>query len=102
VSNPLATTIRFAFPTRGDGQIKAPNLIIWNIRAGRDFKLGSQHLNAAVDVINVLNHDADQQFQTGGNQLYNTTNYGIAPDGSFRGQARQPPRSAQISIRYQF
>ena len=102
VSNPLATTIRFAYPTRGDGQIKAPNLIIWNIRAGRDFKLGSQRLNVAVDVINVLNHDADQQFQTGGNQLYNTTNYAIAPDGSFRGQTRQPPRSAQISIRYQF
>ena len=50
----------------------------------------------------MLNHDADQQFQTGGNQLYNTTNYAIAPDGSFRGQTRQPPRSAQISIRYQF
>ena len=111
VANPLATTIRFcgasalpcaANPTRGAGQIKAPNLIIWNIRAGRDFKLGSQHLNAAVDVINVLNHDADQQFQTGGNQLYNTTNFAIAPDGTFRGQTRQPPRSAQISIRYQF
>src|SRR5262249_17373848 len=97
VSNPLATTIRFAYATRGDGQIKAPNLIIWNLRAGRDFKIGAQHLNLAVDVINVLNHDADQQFQNGGNQLYNTTNYAIAPDGSFRGQTRQPPRSAQLS-----
>lgn len=102
VSNPLATTIRFANATRGDGQIKAPNLIIWNVRAGKDFKVAAQHLNIAVDIINVLNHDADQQFQTGGNQLYNTTNYAIAPDGSFRGQTRQPPRAAQISFRYMF
>jgi hypothetical protein len=102
VSNPLATTIRFAYATRGDGQLKTPNLIIWNARVGRDFKVGLQHLNIAVDVINLLNRDADQQFQTGGNQLYNTTNYAIAPDGSFRGQTRQPPRSAQLSFRYQF
>jgi len=62
---------------------------------------GSQHLNVAVDVINVLNHNADQQFQSGGNQLY-SSNFAIASDGSFRGQTRQPPRSAQISFRYQF
>jgi len=111
VGNPLATTIRFcgsatlpceANPTRGDNQVKAPNLIIWNLRVGRDFKMaGSQHLNVAVDVINVLNHNADQQFQSGGNQLY-SSNFAIASDGSFRGQTRQPPRSAQISFRYQF
>jgi hypothetical protein len=102
VTNPLATTIRFAFPTRGEGQIKAPNLIIWNIRAGRDFTLGGRKFDIGVDVINVTNRHADQQFQGGGNQLYNTTNYAIAPDGSFRGQTRQAPRSAQLSLRYAF
>jgi hypothetical protein len=55
-----------------------------------------------VDVFNVTNHAADQQFQTGGNQLYNATNYAIAPDGSFRGQSRQTPRSAQLSVRFLF
>src|SRR5262249_53042010 len=88
VSNPLATTMRFcgasrlpceANPTRGDGQIKAPTLIIWNARVGKDFKFGTQKFTAALDIINLLNHDADQQFQTGGNQLYNTTNFAIAP-----------------------
>jgi hypothetical protein len=102
VSNPLATTIRFGYATRGDGQIKAPNLIIWNARVGRSFKVRSQQrLSIALDGINVLNHDADQQFQGGGNQLYSST-YAIAPDGSFRGQTRQPPRAAQISIRFDF
>ena len=102
VSNPLATTVRFAFPTRGEGQIKAPNLIFWNMRVGRELKVGTQRLVIGVDVLNVTNHGADQQFQTGGNQLYNTTNYAIAPDGTFRGQTRQAPRSAQISVRYVF
>jgi outer membrane receptor for Fe3+-dicitrate len=103
VSNPLATRIRFAFPTRGEGQIKAPNLILWNIRVGRDFNFGaSRRLTVAFDVINVTNRDADQQFQNGGNQLYNTTNYAIAPDGSFRGQTRQAPRSGQLSFRFLF
>ena len=102
VSNPLATTIRFAFPTRGEGQIKAPNLVMWNIRVGRDFVFGTRRLSVGFDVINVTNRDADQQFQTGGNQLYNTTNYAIAPDGSFRGQTRQAPRSGQLSFRFIF
>jgi len=102
VSNPLATTIRFAFPTRGEGQNKAPNLILWNIRVGRDFVFGARRVSVAIDVINVTNRDADQQFQSGGNQLYNTTNYAIAPDGSFRGQTRQAPRSGQLSIRFAF
>jgi hypothetical protein len=102
VSNPLATTIRFAFPTRGEGQIKAPNLIIWNIRLGRDFVFGARKLSVGFDVINVTNRGADQQFQGGGNQLYNTTNYAIAPDGSFRGQTRQAPRSGQLSFRFAF
>ena len=101
VANPLSTTIRFAYATRGDGQVKTPNLIIWNARVGRTFKVGADRLNLALDVINVLNHDADQQFLNGGNQLY-SPNYAIAPDGSFRGQTRQPPRAAQISIRFDF
>jgi outer membrane receptor for Fe3+-dicitrate len=111
VSNPLATTIRFcgasslpcsADPTRGAGQIKAPNLIIWNARFGKDFRLGgARRFTGAIDIINLLNHDADQQFQTGGNQLF-SPNYAIAADGSFVGQTRQPPRSFQISFRFQF
>jgi len=102
VANPLSTTIRFAYATRGVGQIKAPNLLIWNMPVGRDFRIGAERLNIALDGINVLNRAADQQFQGGGNQLYNTTNYAIASDGTFRGQTRQPPRAAQISIRLDF
>ncbi|MBI2835461.1 MAG: TonB-dependent receptor, partial [Acidobacteria bacterium] len=102
VSNPLATTIRFAYEDRGKGQVKTPNLIVWNIRIGRDFKLAnSRRLELAFDVFNVDNRGADQQFRSGGNQLY-SPNYAIAPDGSFRGLNRQPPRVAQIIARFAF
>lgn len=102
VSNPLATTLRFAHPTRGDGQVRAPTLVIWNVRIGREVSVAGHRLSFGLDVFNVTNNAADQQFQPGGNQLYNTTNYATAPDGSFRGQSRQLPRSAQVSVRALF
>lgn len=102
VANPLATTLRFAYADRGQGQIKAPNLITWSIRVGRDIVVDGHRIELAFDLINVTNRGAAQQFQNGGNQLYNTTNYAIAPDGTFRGQSSQLPRSAQVSIRYAF
>jgi hypothetical protein len=102
VSNPLATTIRFAYPTRGDGQVKAPNLVVWNARLGRDLVVGHQRLGFALDLLNVTNRGAYQQFQNGGNQLFNTTNFALGPDGTFRGQSQQLPRSVQLSIRYDF
>jgi hypothetical protein len=102
VSNPLATTIRFAHATRGEGQIEAPALLIWNVRLGREIVTGRHRISTAIDVNNVTNRGAYQQFLPGGNQIYNTNSYAIAPDGSFRGQSRQLPRSAQISIRYAF
>jgi hypothetical protein len=102
VANPLATTIRFAYADRGEGQIKAPTLLIWNVRLGHKVSIAGLRATFALDLFNVTNHAADQQFQAGGNQLFNATSYAIAPDGSFRGQSRQPPRSAEISIRVQF
>jgi hypothetical protein len=103
VSNPLATTIRFAYDDRGEGQIEAPSLFSWNLRVGRDVRLGrGGRLTLTVDLLNLTNHAADQEFQVGGNQLFNTATFAIAPDGSFRGQARQAPRSGQVGLRYSF
>jgi hypothetical protein len=101
VSNPLATTIRFAYDNRGEGQIKAPTQTIVNLRVGRDFKLGAGKLQLAFDVFNLFNNDADQDFLDGGNQQY-SPNYAEQPDGSFLGTSRVPPRSGQVSIRFLF
>jgi hypothetical protein len=95
VSNPLATTIRLAYATRGDGQLKLPALNIWNLRVGRNFRLPKQpDLELAFDVFNVLNADADQSFQSGGNQVF-STNYG-------KTSGRQQPQSFRLSARLTF
>jgi hypothetical protein len=94
VSNPLATTLRFAYPTRGDGQLTTPDLHAWNIRIGRRFSWRSVKFDAALDVFNVTNNGADASFQSGANQTFNplfgTTTF------------RQLPRSAQLVVRTWF
>lgn len=102
VSNPLATTVRFAYDDRGEGQINAPEQHLWNLRVSKRIRLAAaRSIEVGLDLLNLLNNDADQEFLGGGNQLY-SPNYAIAPDGSFRGQSRVFPRSFQLSARLTF
>jgi carboxypeptidase family protein len=94
VSNPLATTIRFANQTRDEGQFTLPSVHTWNVRIGKDIRLGAHRVEAAVDVFNVTNHDAFYLLASGANQTFNPL-YG-------QGSQRQAPRAAQISVRYVF
>jgi hypothetical protein len=94
VSNPLATVLRFAYPTRGQGQLRTPNLHVLNVRAGRRFTLRRVTLNANVDVFNVMNHGADLGFEFLTNQTFHPS-FGRTVD-------RQLPRSAQIVLRAAF
>ncbi len=100
VSNPLATTIRFAHANRGDGQIKARYLNVVNLRVGRLFNFGKRKLDVSFDIFNLLNAHPDQQFFDGGNQLYRS-NYAMK-DGEFFSVNRQPPRQAQVTMRGAF
>jgi hypothetical protein len=95
VSNPLATTLRFAYPNRGDGQLWTPWLITWNSRIGREFRVTERSsVELDFDLFNITNRGAAQQFVTGGQQI-NSTNYGGL-------QNIQTPRSAQFSARFKF
>jgi hypothetical protein len=95
VSNPLATTYRFAFANRGDGQLYCPWLTAWDNRIGRDFPIKErQTIQVAFDIFNITNQGAAQQFVTGGNQI-NSKNFGLTDNV-------QLPRSAQVSVRYRF
>lgn len=95
VSNPLATTNRFAFATRGEGQIKLPSLQNLNLKLGYNFKLGGDRkLETTLDVYNATNRGAFEQFLNGANQTY-SPNYGL-------GRALQVPRVFQLSMRYAF
>lgn len=94
VTNPLATTIRFAFPTRGEGQLRTPNLHALNLRAGRRFTYGRMKFDASLDVFNVTNNGADLSHEFGANQKYNPL-FGVTT-------YRQLPRSAQVVLRASF
>jgi hypothetical protein len=94
VSNPLATTIRFANPTRGDGQFQLPSVSTWNLRIGRDIPIGNRRLETALDIFNLTNGGALSLLDIGANQTFSPT---------FRqGRMRQSPRAAQVSLRFTF
>src|SRR5262245_3482611 len=95
VSNPLATTTRFYYATRGEGQLWAPWLIAWNARVVREFRLNERFsFEVVADVFNITNRGSAQQFVNGGNRI-NGSNYGGL-------QYIQTPRSAQFSVRWKF
>lgn len=100
VSNPLATTVRFAYGDRGEGQVDGPAIVAWNARIGRDFRFTAvRRLELAVDIFNITNRGAVQSFLGGGNQLY-SPNFAKRADGTFIGSSVQPPRSAQLTARF--
>src|SRR6185369_8767946 len=101
VTNPLSTTFRFAYEPRGEGQLQAPSLHVWNIRAGRHFDVHQRRLEVAFDVFNVTNNGTDTNFYEDGNQL-SSSNYGRRPDGTFVGTNRQFARAGQLSLRFGF
>ncbi len=76
-SNPLATRIRFYYPTRGEGQVKAPDVHAVNVKLGRRFGLGAgRHLEVSANVFNVLNGgDYTEYARTGPNRIYNPATY---------------------------
>ena len=94
VSNPLATTIRFANATRDDGQFTLPGNYALNLRFGKDFRIGVRRLETALDIFNVTNQGAFTLLELGANQTFSPL-YG-------QGRLRQTPRAAQISTRYVF
>lgn len=102
VQNPLATRDRFVYPTRGEGQIKLPAMHTWNIRAGRAFRFGTRRLDASIDVFNVLNNDAFQEFFFGQSNLRYSSFFILGPDGNIRGNNRQFARAVQGVLRFTF
>jgi hypothetical protein len=95
VANPLATTSRFAYATRSDGQFELPALQYINFRVGKEFALPrSTKFAVNLDMFNLPNLGKYQGFLSGANLLY-SSNYGL-------GGEVQPPRSFQLELRYIF
>ena len=70
-ANPLATTLRFNFPTRGEGQVINEPTRTLQLKIGREFAFGQNRLSASLSIYNLLNSGANTQYATGANQLYN-------------------------------
>lgn len=94
VSNPLATTFRFAGATRGSGQLRLPDYHLMNLRVARSWRLGGRRqLEVGLSVFNALNSDATQ--------LFGTPNWAFSPTFGTT-IFRQPPRSGQLEVGIRF
>jgi hypothetical protein len=94
VTNPLSTVVRFANATAGEGQFTSDGVHTWNIRVGRQFSRWRWRLEPSLDVLNVVNAAAFQQFMGGANDQSNP---------NYRRQTNlQVPRQAMFSLRLDF
>jgi hypothetical protein len=92
--NPLATSWRFAYGTRGDGQLLNETTRYLQLNLGRTFRFGTQSLETGLGIFNVFNTGAHTQWNTGANRL-NTALY-------LSRFNRHPPRAFQVTVGFKF
>jgi hypothetical protein len=66
-----------------------------NLRLGRNFPVGSRRLETAIDLFNIANAGADQDFRNPGANQQFSPQYTLT-------MSRQPPRSGQVMVRFVF
>jgi hypothetical protein len=95
--NPLRTRIRFAFPTRGEGQELLYATHTVGLKLSKRFELGgARNLEVAANILNLLNAGRGTEYARGGaNRQYNTVAY-LQPGNL------QAARSAQFDILFRF
>lgn len=92
--NPLATAWRFAYDTRGEGQLLNETARYLQLNLGRTFRFGRQSVETGLGIFNVFNTGAHTQWNTGANRL-NTPLY-------LSRFNRHPPRAFQVTLGYKF
>jgi hypothetical protein len=94
--NPLNTTIRYAFPTRGDGQTRAPAIGTLGLKIAKKFPLGgTKEVEVAANLLNLFNGDDFWQYNyNGASELFNP-NY-------LQMRNLQYARSAQLFFAFRF
>ena len=93
-ANPLATTIRFAFPTRGEGSVLNEPTRSLQLKVGKQFEFGQQRFTASLNIFNLLNSGANTQNAEGANQQYNPA--------YLSGIQRLSARAFQLMVVYRF
>jgi hypothetical protein len=71
--NPLATRIRFYYPTRGEGQPRAPDVHIVGVKLGKRIGIGAgRNVELSTEIFNLLNAGHFTEFsRQGANRFYN-------------------------------
>jgi hypothetical protein len=95
-SNPLATRMRFAYPTRGEGQVMAPAQKTLGLKVGKKVNLfGTNSVELAANIFNILNAgDYTQYNYNGANEQFNPNYLGM--------RNQQPARALQLTAVYRF
>jgi len=96
-SNPLATRIRFLYPTRGEGQPRAPDVHIVGIKVGKRIGLGgSRNVEVSCEVFNLLNAGNYTEYsRQGANRFYNQQTFSTYTNP-------QTPRAATLQTVVRF
>lgn len=96
-SNPLATRIRFAYATRGEGQVLLAATHTVGVKLSKRFKLGgARDVEIATNMLNLLNAGRGTEYARGGaNRQYNTVAY-LKPGNL------QAARSYQVDLLFRF
>ena len=94
-SNPLATRIRFVYPTRSEGQIPGPVVKTVSMKAAKRVRLGAnRNVEAALNILNLLNSSGAQLWTTGSNAR-NNRNFNVTA-------GPQPSRAYQLDVMFRF
>jgi len=96
-SNPLSTRMRFAYDTRGEGQVMAPAVKTLGLKIGKKIDLSrTNNVELAANIFNLLNAgDFTQYNYNGANEQFNTANY-------LQMRNQQPARALQVTVVYRF
>ncbi len=96
-ANPLATRIRFLYPTRSEGQAGLPYVHTINMKVGYRLQLGgSRYVQLGGNIFNVMNAGRYTEWhRSGANLSYNPTFYLVQDN-------QQTSRAYQVDITYRF
>ena len=96
-ANPLATRIRFLYPTRGEGQAGLPYVHTINMKVGYRIRFsGHQHVQLGANIFNIMNAGRYTEWhRSGANLSYQPTFYQVQDN-------QQTSRAYQLDITYRF
>jgi hypothetical protein len=93
--NPLATRNRYAYGSRGEGQVQAPAITTAGVKIGKLFTFGPYRVEVAGNIFNIFNAGDFTQYS------YNSAYQSWSPN-FLQMRNRQPARAFQLTTIFRF